>query len=299
MAEAILYVISVIITIIAICLIITYSINKKFRALPFYFNIIFTLSIAINNILRLIPAARGDGINSKDEGKKESIQCKIQAFALTFLDKFMLVLMTSYSIIAFMGLFKKEFSKNHQNLTFIILIIISIIISLVCTIIFYLQAISDRSYFCYVETKNNVKQIVDTIVTSILLAINLICIVSMLIKIIILKIESKDHQGIGNSVLYHLARFIFSFFINLITFVYVILLINKLMPFDNFVKDLIYILLCLIVELFFTVNSELIREIKKIITCQKINEDDNQNENEDEISDDMNRSSILTELQTQ
>ena len=211
----------------------------------------------------------------------------------------MLVLMTSYSIIAFMGLFKKEFSKNHQNLTFIILIIISIIISLVCTIIFYLQAISDRSYFCYVETKNNVKQIVDTIVTSILLAINLICIVSMLIKIIILKIESKDHQGIGNSVLYHLARFIFSFFINLITFVYVILLINKLMPFDNFVKDLIYILLCLIVELFFTVNSELIREIKKIITCQKINEDDNQNENEDEISDDMNRSSILTELQTQ
>ena len=299
MAEAILYVISVIITIIAICLIITYSINKKFRALPFYFNIIFTLSIAINNILRLIPAARGDGINSKDEGKKESIQCKIQAFALTFLDKFMLVLMTSYSIIAFMGLFKKEFSKNHQNLTFIILIIISIIISLVCTIIFYSQAISDRSYFCYVETKNNVKQIVDTIVTSILLAINLICIVSMLIKIIILKIESKDHQGIGNSVLYHLARFIFSFFINLITFVYVILLINKLMPFDNFVKDLIYILLCLIVELFFTVNSELIREIKKIITCQKINEDDNQNENEDEISDDMNRSSILTELQTQ
>ena len=299
MAEEILYVISVIITIIAICLIITYSINKKFRALPFYFNIIFTLSIAINNILRLIPAARGDGINSKDEGKKESIQCKIQAFALTFLDKFMLVLMTSYSIIAFMGLFKKEFSKNHQNLTFIILIIISIIISLVCTIIFYSQAISDRSYFCYVETKNNVKQIVDTIVTSILLAINLICIVSMLIKIIILKIESKDHQGIGNSVLYHLARFIFSFFINLITFVYVILLINKLMPFDNFVKDLIYILLCLIVELFFTVNSELIREIKKIITCQKINEDDNQNENEDEISDDMNRSSILTELQTQ
>ena len=299
MAEAILYVISVIITIIAICLIITYSINKKFRALPFYFNIIFTLSIAINNILRLIPAARGDGINSKDEGKKESIQCKIQAFALTFLDKFMLVLMTSYSIIAFMGLFKKEFSKNHQNLTFIILIIISIIISLVCTIIFYSQAISDRSYFCYVETKNNVKQIVDTIVTSILLAINLICIVSMLIKIIILKIESKDHQGIGNSVLYHLARFIFSFFINLITFVYVILLINKLMPFDNFVKDLIYILLCLIVELFFTVNSELIREIKKIITCQKINEDDNQNENEDELSDDMNGSSILTELQTQ
>ena len=299
MAEAILYVISVIITIIAICLIITYSINKKFRALPFYFNIIFTLSIAINNILRLIPAARGDGINSKDEGKKESIQCKIQAFALTFLDKFMLVLMTSYSIIAFMGLFKKEFSKNHQNLTFIILIIISIIISLVCTIIFYSQAISDRSYFCYVETKNNVKQIVDTIVTSILLAINLICIVSMLIKIIILKIESKDHQGIGNSVLYHLARFIFSFFINLITFVYVILLINKLMPFDNFVKDLIYILLCLIVELFFTVNSELIREIKKIITCQKINEDDNQNENEDELSDDMNGSNILTELQTQ
>ena len=125
MAEAIVYIINVIITFIAICLIMTYSINKKFSSLPFYYNIIFTLSISINNIARLIPAARGDGKNSKEEGKEESIVCKIQVFSLTFLDKFMLVLMTSYSIISFIGIFKREFNKSikHLHLLFYLLLV--------------------------------------------------------------------------------------------------------------------------------------------------------------------------------
>ena len=79
---------------------------------------------------------------------------------------------------------------------------------------------------------------------------------------------------------YHICRFCFDIFINIILFVFVILLINKVLP-DNIGKDLIYIIICLIIEVFFTVNKEFIKETKRIITCQKINEekqDDDVNE---------------------
>lgn len=272
MAHPALYTISGIITFAAILLILIYSLNKKFRSYPFYFNIMFTISITFDNVIRLIPAGRGTGI---DIDKEKTIPCKIQAFSLTFFDKFMLTLMVVYSIISYLGIFKMEFYKNFQKLIFITLTCISITISFICTMVFYYQGISDRSEFCYVETKNNVKKVVDSIVTSILLLINLFCIIRILIKIYQLKKENdknniKDRK---NSFNHHLIRFIFDFFINFITFIYVILLILKLLPFDSFVKDLIYIILSLIVELYFTVNTELLKEIKRIITCSKIDDD--------------------------
>ena len=55
-------------------------------------------------------------------------------------------------------------------------------------------------------------------------------------------------------------------------YTYVILLILKKLEFlDNisvFLRDMIYILLSLIGEIFFTVNTEVIKETKRIIRCQ-------------------------------
>ena len=55
MANPVLIAISILISIIAVFLIIIYLINRKFRSYPYYFNIIFILVIAVDNIIRLIP----------------------------------------------------------------------------------------------------------------------------------------------------------------------------------------------------------------------------------------------------
>ena len=55
-------------------------------------------------------------------------------------------------------------------------------------------------------------------------------------------------------------------------YTYVNLLINKKFLFLDkilvFLKEMIYILLILIGEIFFTVNTEVIKETKRIIRCQ-------------------------------
>ena len=262
MPELVLIIISAIITIIAIFISIVYCTNKQFRSFPFYFNILFTFSIAVNNIARLLPIQETDKIKNH----KKSIMCQVQAFSLTFLDKFMLTLMTVYSIIAYLGSYRIESFKIYQNRVFMILTIISIIISGACSIIFFFRGVSGHSQYCYVDTYDDVKKIVDSIVTSILFLINLFCIIRILMKVsqlrkeVNLSLKDGKENGFDN----HWLRFIIDLIINIIVFGYVLLLINKFFPTD-WGKDLIYILLCLIVEFFFTLNSALIR----YLTCQK------------------------------
>ena len=65
-----------------------------------------------------------------------------------------------------------------------------------------------------------------------------------------------------------LLRFILDLGITIIAFVYIFLLINKIFPKGSH-KDLAYILICLIVELFFTVNEYLYRAFVRMVTCNK------------------------------
>lgn len=292
MTHPVLIIISIIITFFAVFLIIIYSKKKKFRSFPCYFNILFTLIIALDNLIRLIPGGKGNG---KGDEKPKDVLCHIQAFSLTFFDKLMLAFMTIYSIIAYLGSFHMHCYKLHEILIFIILIIIGLLISLISTLIFYLNGISNRSQYCYVETKNHFKKIVDSVITGILLFISLICIVKLLIQINLLKKDMKnntENERINEeAVKFHFLRFTSSFFINLFTFGYVIILINKIFSMESFIKDLIYILLSLIAELFFTINSELIKEAIKMITCtpdKETNKNEDDNQRYTEISENLN-----------
>ena len=275
MSHPVLIIISIIISLFAFLLLIIYLLNKKFRSYPCYFNIIFTLSITLDNLIRLIPGGKGDKGDNPSE--KKTVLCHIQAFSLTLFDKLMLTLMTSYSIIAYMGSFHLYYYKTNVKKVFVGLTIVSFLISLITTLLFYLHGISNRSQYCYVETKDKFKQIVDSIVTSILLLISLYCIINLIKKILEIKAEKENEEEGENSlesIKRHLCRFIWDFIVTIITFGYVILLINKLLTFfDHFGKDLVYILLSLLVELFFTINSELIKEVIRILTCRKEEED--------------------------
>ena len=288
MASLPLYIISGIITFITIFLIVIYSLNKNFRSYPFFFNIIITLSITIDNLIRFIPAAKGDNIGSEDK----SVLCLIQAFTLTVFDKLMLTLMTVFSLISYLGIFHQSFYKSNEKLVFIILPIISLIICIVCAIIFYMQGTTNKSEFCYVVNENDIKKVVDSIVTGILFIINLFCIIRILSRIISLRNQNLD-VGREESFNHHLIRFSFGLGINLIVFVYVLLIINKVLPSGlGFIKDLIYILISLMVELFFTINHELIKYIKKIFKCGNDIDDNGNLVPNDDLSDTINDESL-------
>ena len=286
MSHPILFIISILIALIAILLAIIYCLNKKFRSYPCYFNILFTLIITFDNLIRLIPGGKRTYEDEEDDGHSKSIPCHIQALSLTIFDKMMLTLMTSYSIIFYFGICKVDFYKTHVKPIFISLTVLSSFISILFSILFYIQGTSDRSEFCYVETKNDFKKVVDTIVTSVLLIISLICILKTILQIKVsrkereLEIEKENIPKVVGSFNKHLTRFIISLILTLATFIYVILIILKKLSFNSFAKDLIYILLSLLNELFFTINEELIKEIKRIITCtpQEENNDDDYNE---------------------
>ena len=264
MANPVLIAISILISIIAVFLIIIYLINRKFRSYPYYFNIIFILVIAVDNIIRLIPGE----IDSK---QKETIGCKIQAFTLTLFDKLMLILMTIYSIFAYLENFQNFFYKPNEKIIFIISTSGSFVLSLILAFIFFFQGI-EKSEYCYVES-NTLKNIVDSSITGLLLLISLFCLISLLINIKQIKQERENdpenEQG-KEQVDFYLVRFIGALIMNLLTFGYVIILINNLIKFKkDFIKDLIYMLLSLSVELFYTIKIELINQVKKMVTCNK------------------------------
>lgn len=270
MANAVLISISILISIIAVFLIIIYLINRKFRSYPYYFNILFIVTIAIDNIIRLIPE---DNIKKDDE----TIGCKIQAFTLTLFDKLMLNLIAVYSIFAYLENFQNFFYKPNEKIIFIISTVSSFILSLILALIFFFPGISKGQY-CYVSN-STLKKIVDTIITSILLIISLFCLISLLINIKQIKQESEnvpENEHGKRQVDFYLIRFIGAIILNLLIFGYVITLINNLIDFKkDFIKDLIYMLLSLLVELFFTIKIELINEVKKMLTCNK-GEDENE-----------------------
>ena len=270
MAEPVLITISIIISIIALFLIIIYCINRKFRSYPYYFNIIFISVIAIDNLIRLIPEGKGD--KNLITGNETTL-CKIQAFTLTLFDKIMLTLMTVYSAFAYLENFQNFFYKPNEKIIFIVSTLFSLILSSLLTLIFFFKGISDGSQYCYVDTRNTLKKIVDTIITSILLIISLFCLISILINIKQLKQEREndpENEHGKEEVDFYLIRFIGALILNILTFGFVIVLINKIIVIDkDFIKDLIYMLLSLFNEIFFTIKIELIKELKKILTCNK------------------------------
>lgn len=259
-------IISIIITIFTVLLIIIYSLNKSFKSIPFYFNIFFCIIISLDDILRFVPS----GVDGSQKNDGETTWCKIQAISLSILDKYILLLITIYSLINYISQFNVEFYQNHMKAIFISLIIAGILISIIISIIFFLEGISYKSLICYVDTYNNVKKIVDSIYTVILFLINAFCLIRVITHMIKLIKEYRDNGNSQkeNSCKSHLTRLIIDLIINLIIFGYILLLINKWIPSGGY-KDFVYVLLCLVAELFYTINKQLIKAFINIITCKK------------------------------
>ena len=190
-AYLICFIFSILIILVTFCIIFIYIKAKDLRSYPGYFNIIISLVIAIDNILRLIPVG----------GDNDDIMCLIQGFSLALFDKLMLTSMTVYSLISFLGIIKIELYKYYEKCIFIVLISLSFLISLILAILFILNGTFKYDDICYVRSQSDEfnqikinKELIDIIVTSILFAINAICIGYLLIYLILMIKEIKKSK---------------------------------------------------------------------------------------------------------
>ena len=292
---------SLLIAIFTILLIIVYSKDKYFHSsknkklsdlylYTCYFNIFFCAIIALNNIIRLIPFRFTVG--PKEPEGQENFVCKTQAFLATLFDKLLVSLMTNYSIVNYLSVFKSDFYKKYIKGIYIILISIGFCFSLILSIIYFRDGISEKDILCYIHTRTDTKKITDSIYTGLLFLINLFCLISLILNLCKL---SKQYSMEGKMLQFkkstnYLNRFVLDLIINIIAFTYILMVINKLFPRGSY-KDLIFTLICLVVELFFTLNKSLFHAFIRVLTCNKyykIIDDElesNNNDNNDEDGD--------------
>ena len=271
--EPALIAISVLISVSAILIIIVYAKSKIFHSYPYYFNIFFILTIMLNNLIRLLPGKEGEN------EFKTSLGCYIQGIILTVLDKLMLCQITSYSVIYYLGSFHSEIFEKNKMLIFLLLSEVGFGISMILATVFSFKGMSVSSQYCYVRTRDDTKFIVDTLITTLLWATSMICTVRLLINLVKIKKEVAVYNRKADSISYHTCRFSFNLVFNVLIFLYVDLLINKKLTWmgDGWFKDFVYIFLSFVGEIFFTINSEVWKESKRILTCKKaeVDIDDN------------------------
>ena len=260
-----LIVVSVLIAVAGILIMIIYGKSKIFHSYPYYFNIFFILTIMLNNLIRLLPGR-------EDENEfKTSTGCYIQGIILAALDKLMLTQIASYSIIYYLGSFHSEVFERNKLLIFYLLSQIGFAISMILATVFSFKGMSVNSQYCYVRTRDNTKYIIDTTYTTLLWAISVFCTLRLLINLVKIKNEVAVYNRKAESISYHTCRFSFNLVFNVLIFLYVDLLINKKLTWmgTGIFKDFLYIFLSFVGEIFFTINSEVWKETKRILTCKQ------------------------------
>ena len=263
-AHPTLIVLSALITVAGILIMIIYAKSKIFHSYPYYFNIFFILTIMLNNLIRLLPGR-------EDENEfKTSTGCYIQGIILAALDKLMLTQIASYSIIYYLGSFHSEVFERNKLLIFYLLSQIGFAISMILATVFSFKGMSVNSQYCYVRTRDNTKYIIDTTYTTLLWAISVFCTLRLLINLVKIKKEVAVYNRKAESISYHTCRFSFNLVFIILMYLYVDLIINKKLTWMiNWLKDFIYIFLSFVGEVFFTINSEVWKETKRILTCKQ------------------------------
>lgn len=276
--EILYIVVPILVIIFTILIIITYTKDDFFKKTtsspkdvlklyPYYFNIFFCVNIALYCLVRLIP--QEFTINHSTENNA-TILCGFQAFMGCFLEKLLLFLMTSYSIVNYLSMFKSDFYKKNLKIIYLTLTIIGLLLSLAISIAFYLEGISIKDVLCSIHTRILGKIISDGILTGILIVINLFCLISIIINLVKL---AKKYNNENNLSKYKkssdfIKRYILETIFSFLTFGYTLLVVCKVFPPGTY-KDIIYIIFCQMVEIVFTINRSLYKAFIRLITCNK------------------------------
>jgi hypothetical protein len=246
---------NIFIILITVYLIFLYVKSDNFKIYPCYNLLILSIVIFCDNILRVIYV--GDITALKYP----------QAILLTFLDKFLLTTITSQAFITFMGVCKTQFYFSKEKCIFLTTLFVGIIISLALSILYIVRnGLINYGTYWYtsddIENSVRVKRISDTIFNGIFLLINIICSVTLLI--FITKKKKEADLGYIENLDYghHHTRIILMLIINSLLFIESYLIIYDKFPSDE--VDLIYLITCIIILLYYTINKIIIKETMRI-----------------------------------
>ena len=226
--------------------------SKTFHTVPCYNMIIFSLILFLDCILRLLPT----------KSWAEAFQY-IQAFLLSFFDKLILATLTMHSVIFYLGtVYTDTYYKNEKKI-FIISFIISGIVSIVLTSIYLKEGVHqpDKRYYFYVN-QDSFKFFADIVFDSVFFAPNFFCCLILLCYIYRKKREAQS--GLIEDIDYS-RRFIrvsLLFWLNMATFTESYLIIFGYLQGEY--TDLIYLMTCLIIDLYNSINRTVIKETLKI-----------------------------------
>ena len=256
--------VNVIAILLGIFITIFYIICKALHTYPCYNKLTVNLIILVDNIIRVIPLAYilkdGDDYNFLKYG---------QAFLLIFFDKFFLIILTNQILIQYFGIMHTNFYFDNEKKIFFIGTGLSAIISIILAAVFikiggYVYKEDDLYY--YGDNKLSSKITTDTIYYSILLVINVFCLVIIIINSSKWNKKSKK-EGMEN--IYYEHNFIQSllkFIVNTLTYVISFLIIYRCLS-GYGITDLIYLINCLIVNIVYCFNKVVIKEFCKRFCC--------------------------------
>ena len=230
--------------------------SKKY---PCYLNIILTLIIVIDNISRLI-------------GNNNNIfLCKSQAFILAVFDKLILTTITVNSYLTYKGLSDNEYYMNKIKLLFIIANAVSLSIAIILGLIFVFRGTDEYDNVCYVKG-GPFKEYIDTTISFIIFSAFLYTnIKSILLLIEILRELSLNNENIKPHIM-HFYRMIFGLFLSSLVFLVTLLIINDSLFLNDDYIDLCFVIICFAIDLFYTLNSTIIKQTLILFRCKKESE---------------------------
>lgn len=261
--KIITYIINSLIILVSLLLIFLYIKSREFHQYQCYNILILSIIIFFDNILRIIPM-------------NVLVLRHIQAFLLTFFDKLILTTITSQALILYLGVCQTKVYFKKEKLIFCLSLILGILISFILALLYIIIANSQQGeggitnyedtsiYFYAMDT--DFKSISDTIFNGIFLLFNLYY--SIILLIYIAKKRKKVRLGIIEDLDYghHTLKIVLMFIINSSLFIESDLIIYDKIP-DHLI-DLIYIITCLLVDLYYAINKIIIKEMMKIF-CKK------------------------------
>ena len=261
--KIITYIINSLIILVSLLLIFLYIKSREFHQYQCYNILILSIIIFFDNILRIIPM-------------NVLVLRHFQAFLLTFFDKLILTTITSQALILYLGVCQTKVYFKKEKLIFCLSLILGILISFILALLYIIIANSQQGeggitnyedtsiYFYAMDT--DFKSISDTIFNGIFLLFNLYY--SIILLIYIAKKRKKVRLGIIEDLDYghHTLKIVLMFIINSSLFIESDLIIYDKIP-DHLI-DLIYIITCLLVDLYYAINKIIIKEMMKIF-CKK------------------------------
>ena len=254
--EVCIYILNVLMILIGIYLFVLYLKSKDFQTYS-TFNILFmSLTILLDNIARIIPSK-----------SLPNFFHYLQAFILVLCDKMILSFLSMQIVVIYIAIMWEETYFKNEKKIFIIGTIICIAISAVITSLFIWipNELYEGSSYYYCVNKWKGKIIIDVVFNSILLCLNFFCIVVLLVYFSKKKkeVESGKIEDYGYKEKF--IRFLILFFINILFITESFLIIYEKLPGN---VDFIYLCSCLVVDLCYSINSNVIKETKKLF-CRK------------------------------